>query len=285
MGPTLPSGAGDDRRALAASERRNALSTWSRFEAWRPVRAAAWELLEPRVAPGARVAVVGAGNCDDLPLERLAAVAGGVDLLDIDAGAARRARGHLPRALRGRVAVVEHDATGGAADRAIAGALAGRAGRPLGDDLPPLPGAPFDVVVGDLLYSQLLYPALLDAGLSGAAIGDVLLRHAAPLTAAVVSALQRSARDVAVHLHDPLGWWQGREQPHPLEAILDAAAHDVDVALARVREGRGPTGADPREALVDRGATLLETRLWRWPFRPGVDYLVCATVARGEGGT
>ncbi len=270
-----------EARCLVANRRRNALATPSRRAAWAPTRDAAWALLDPYARDGARVAVVGAGNGDDLPLARLAARAGALDLVDLDGAAAARALARLPQALRGRAAVRECDVTAGEAERIVTRTLAGIAGGTLPAALPALAEEPYDVVVGDLLYSQLLYPALLDAGLSGPAIAAALRRHASALTAAVVDALQRSSRGVVVHVHDPLGWWSGHEQPHAPAVILAEADADVEAALALVAEGRGPTGADPRAALAAAGAEIVETRLWPWPFRPGVEYLACATVARG----
>ena len=59
-------------RAAQANATNNARSTSVRRRRWDVVRDAAWALLDPVVGEGARVAVVGAGNGDDLPLERLA---------------------------------------------------------------------------------------------------------------------------------------------------------------------------------------------------------------------
>ena len=82
-------------RTLAANARRNANGGVRRMWRWRATRAAAWALLERHVAPGATVAVVGAGNGHDLPLRRLGRRAGRLDLIDLDP---RRAARHPPPA-------------------------------------------------------------------------------------------------------------------------------------------------------------------------------------------
>jgi hypothetical protein len=282
------------RRAPArvANASRNAGAELGRRRRWVSARDALWDFLAPHLVGGARVAIVGAGNGDDLPLRRIARRAGSVLLIDIDPGAARGARRRLGRSARRKVNVVRHDVTGGAADAiALAAtaaaeapssaphgepllALAGAASPP--DD--PLPGAPYDLVVGDLFYSQLLYPALLDLRVEAGRRDAAIARHGPSLTRAAVARLHTSAPLVA-HVHDPLGWWDGREQPVALGEVLACAASDgPDAALALVARGDGPIESDPRAALVDLGLHPTATALWRWPFAPGVDYLACATL-------
>jgi hypothetical protein len=142
----------------------------------------------------------------------------------------------------------------------------------------PLPGAPYDLVIGDLFYSQLLYPALLDLGIDRERIDAVIAADAPPLTGAVVARLQASA-PVVVHVHDPLAWWDGHEQPVSLDEILDLAASDgPEAGLALAARGSGPHEGDPRAALAKLDLTPTATALWRWPFAEGVDYLACATL-------
>ncbi len=105
------------------------------------------------------------------------------------------------------------------------------------------------------------------------------MRHAPALTRAVVARLHASAPRV-VHVHDPIAWWDGHEQPVALEEILAVAGHDgPEAALALAARGVGPRESDPRAALADLGLSPAATALWRWPFAPGVDYLACATLA------
>ncbi len=269
-----------DRRqapATRANIARNAHGTADRRARWAPARDALWRLVEPHLAAGASVAVVGAGNADDLPLARIAERAGNVVLLDLDLPAVRGARRHLPRPLRRRVDLAEHDVTGGAADHLAAAACDGRApGPPLIPET-PLPGAPYDLVVGDLFYSQLLYPALLDLAVPADQRRAFEARHAPGLVRGAVARLHASApRGRVVHLHDPLVWSPGRPQPVGLAEILDAAGHDDALRLAA--RGRGPWESDPRRALRSLRIPIHATALWHWPFAPGVDYLTCATV-------
>jgi hypothetical protein len=267
--------------ASRANTRRNARGTTARLERWGPARDALWAVLDPYVAAGARVAVVGAGNGHDLPLRRLAERAGHVELIDLDARAARGARGRLPSGLRERVAVVRQDVTNGVADELVRAAAGGDLPAPRAAPLEPLGSGDYDVVVGDLLYSQLLYPALRDSVLQPERVGVVLARIDRPLVSSVVRRLHLSApAGVVVHVHDPLGWWAGHPQRVTLEEILETASGDTAAALALAGRGHGPSACDPRAIALELGLAPVATALWRWPFQDGVDYLACATVVR-----
>jgi hypothetical protein len=273
--------------AAAANILNNARGAGSgRRRRWKPARDAAWALLEDVVFDGASVAVAGAGNGDDLPLRRLAARAGALDLIDLDPDALGRA---VARAGGSARAVVE-DVTAGAADAIVAAALgdaeeeaaraaatpAGEA-RPAGDPpaAAPLGAGAYDVVVADLVLTQLLYPALKAAGtLSGREVDAVLLRDGQPLTDAVVARLHASA-PVVVILHDLLGWWKGHQQPFSLASLLRAGP---DEARKLAKAGSVPYGCDPWVATRGAGAHVLQQRHWRWPFAAGADYLVFGLV-------
>ncbi|HEY6759669.1 MAG TPA: hypothetical protein VI318_09270 [Baekduia sp.] len=261
--------------ALAANAANNARGQHARRRRWRPARDAAWALLEDLVTDGARVAVVGAGNGDDLPLGRLARRCARLDLIDLDGAALAGAVALAGGPAR---ALVE-DVTGGAADAVIAAAVGG-AEEEAGAD-PVVPAGPigdgsYDVVVCDLVLTQLLYPALKAAGtLSGPRIDGVLLAHGQRLTDGVVARLHASA-PVVVILHDLLGWWKGHQQPFALDRLLRAPAAE---ALALSRHGGSlPYGCDPWLATRASGARVTATRHWRWPFAPGADYLVFGLV-------
>ncbi|HEU4975441.1 MAG TPA: hypothetical protein VFT50_10165 [Baekduia sp.] len=268
---------------LAANAANNARSGRARRRRWRPARAAAWSVLERHVPAGARVAVVGAGNADDLPLRRLARRAGAVDLVDLDARALRGAR---RRALgAGRVRARVADVTGGLADAIVAAAGSAQppAPRPA---VPALPGGPYDVVVADLVLTQLLYPALRRSGLRGSHIDAVLLRDGQPLTDAVVAALHDAAPGgTVVVLHDALGWWDGHPQPFSLDQLLAHAVRDPAGAVGLARRGSVPYGCDPWLAVERAGARVADVAWWRWPFAPGADYAVCALVTGRPAGT
>ncbi|MGI8862847.1 MAG: hypothetical protein ACR2JH_00365 [Solirubrobacteraceae bacterium] len=63
------------------------------------------------------------------------------------------------------MSIVEHDVTTGAAHAIIHAAARGQVPEPVLVTEAPLPGAPYDLVIGDPLYSQLLYPAMMDLGI------------------------------------------------------------------------------------------------------------------------
>jgi hypothetical protein len=265
--------------ATIANTARNARAELDRNARWRPARDAFWQLAQRHLPRGARVAVLGAGNCDDLPLGRIAHQSREVALIDIDAYAVKAARRRLPRRLRQRIGVIEHDVTNGAADAITAAAA--RAAVPVVPSVgaSPLPGSPYDLVIGDLLYSQMLYPALVDLGLPAARTATLVARYAPSLTRSVVARLQVSAPSGTVlHVHDPLAWWPGHAQPVALSQLLAIAELNPEAAVRVARRGRGPHESDPRPALNELAIPIRETALWRWPFAAGVDYLVCATI-------
>lgn len=264
-------------RALAANARRNAAGGLGRLWRWRTARAAAWALLERHVPPGATVAVVGAGNGHDLPLRRLGRRAGRLDLIDLDE---RALRGTRRRLRLGGVRARTHaqDVTHGGADAILRQIFSGR---PRG--AAPAPAAvgdpPYDVVIADQFLSQLLYPALSDSDLAPRAVNAALRTHGQSVTNAVVANLAASAPGgLLVLVEDVLGWWAGHEQPFTLDEVL--AQTDPEAALALIARGRPARGADGRAALASARAEVIDRAFWRWPFTPGTDYLVCATVAR-----
>jgi len=260
-----------------ANRDNNARGGGWRRRRWRPVRAVAWDFLDVHVAPGARVAVAGAGNADDLPLRRLVRRAARVELHDLDAAALARARRSAAGVRGGTMRTTVGDLTEGAADVIVAAAPAAPAELVL--PAAPLPGAPYDVVIADLVLTQLLYPALRRRGLDGGQIDGVLLRDGQRLTDAVVARLHASApAGRVVILHDLLGWWDGHPQPFALDDLLREAARDPAAAVRRARTGSLPYGADPWVATRRAGARVVDTRLWRWPFAQGADYLVCGLV-------
>ena len=201
--------AGERLRAPAtkANTVRNARAEIDRYARWAPARDALWQLLDTHMHHDSRVAILGAGNADDLPLTEITTRAREVTLIDLDARAMRRARRRQPRRLRRRIKVIEQDITNGVADRiAIAAA---HAQLPAATTITeaPLPGASYDLVIGDLLYSQLLYPALIDLSIPAARTGEFVDRYAAMLTRSIVARMHVSAPGGQVlHIHDPIGW-------------------------------------------------------------------------------
>jgi hypothetical protein len=259
---------------LAANARRNARGGVRRAWRWRATRDAAWTLLERHVAPGMTVAVVGAGNGHDLPLHRLGRRAGRLDLIDLDGRAVRHTRRRL-RVAGVRADAIVQDVTVGSAEQVVRSALARRPVR-AAPAVPEIGRPPYDVVIADAFLSQLLYPALADAGLAGHALDAALRTHGQSLTNAVVAGLARAGA-LVVCIEDVLGWWDGRTQPFGLDDVLAAAPAEQ---LALVERGKGARGCNGRVALAAAGTTVIDRAFWRWPFAEGTDYLVCATVAR-----
>jgi hypothetical protein len=271
------------RPAFAANAANNAKRDRARHRRWAPARAAAWALLDGLVAEGAHVAVVGAGNGDDVPLAQLGRRAARLDLIDLDGGALSRARRHVPLGHRRTVRALEQDVTGGAADAVVAAALARAPAPDPPPAVPPEPAGdgPYDVVVCDLVLTQLLYPALRGGALGGDEIDAVLLRDGQRLTDGVMARLHAASPGGAVVvLHDILGWWKGHQQPFTLDELLTRGRDDPTGALRLARDGSLPYGCDPWLATRRAGARIVDTRVWRWPFAPGADYAVFGLVAR-----
>ena len=128
--------------ATIANTARNARAEIDRHDRWAPAREALWQLLQRHLNHGARVAVLGAGNGDDLPLHRIAERSREVTLIDLDTHAVKAARRRQPRTIRQRIGVIEHDVTNGAAHALTAGAA--RAAVPVWPAIAesPLPGSP-----------------------------------------------------------------------------------------------------------------------------------------------
>jgi len=259
-----------------ANRRRNRRAPADRAVRWRHARDELWCVLDPLVANGARVAVVGAGNGDDVPLARLAARAAEIHLVDLDGEAVRGAIARQPRRVRAKLTAVEEDVTAGVAERVAAATVAGHAVR---DDLVPRSSVGtggYDVVVADLLYTQLLFPALLDAEVEPERRTPALQRHGQRLTDGVVRRLHASSRGHVVHVHDVAGWWPGHPQPlTPAEVLAPAPG---PAALVH-RLGR-PAGCDVRGSVARTKDPVTSERWWTWPFAADTTYLVRGIVAR-----
>ena len=207
----------------------------------------------------------------------MAARAATVVLVDIDARAIGAARRREPLTLRRRIETLPFDITDGAADAIVQAAAQERVPEPPLVPESPLPGSPYDLVIGDLLYSQLLYPALVDVGVSARTRAAILDRYAPMLVRGVVSRMQTSAKASRVlHLHDALAWGSGVEQPFQLQDVISQGMTDTRAALEMQHRGAGPHECDPQAALRSLGIPIQNTALWCWPFGGSVDYLVTA---------
>jgi hypothetical protein len=113
-------------------------------------------------APGARLCVLGAGNCLDLDLEKLAERYQEIHLVDIDDGAVRAAFERQSPDIRAKVSVhapVDISGFGGRLDRWAAGSVTPdeilRHPTTVCEDLARVLPAPFDVVVSSCVLTQI----------------------------------------------------------------------------------------------------------------------------------
>jgi hypothetical protein len=273
-----------DAIALDANARNNAMHQELRLERWAGVRDSMWALIDGVLDAGARVALVGAGSCDDVPLVRILERAGSVGIIDFDATSTTRAIERTPAELRDRLRVLEEDVTGGCADMIL------RAVRD-DDELPmslPLPYGPlgdgeYDVVVGDMLYTQLLHAGLIALEVFGDRQHELMRRYDPHLTTALVHRIQASlgVGGHAIHVHDVACWAKGHSQPLELDEVL------ADPFWNWTKLQRHDN-CDPHLALGRIGADVRDSAWWEWPFEPNKRFLVRATLARagvGAGST
>jgi hypothetical protein len=201
--------------ATIANTARNARAEIDRHARWAPARDALWQLLQRHLNHGARVAVLGAGHGDDLPLTRIADHSREVTLIDLDTHAVKGAVRRQPRRLRPRIGVIEHDVTNGAADTLATAAVDTEVSVAPVIPESPLPGSPYDLVIGDLLYSQTLYPALVDLDIPAVRTSAFLARYGPVLTRSIVASLQISAPDGLVLQRPPRRAHPVRPRPLP----------------------------------------------------------------------
>lgn len=270
----------DDAIARGANSANNAMYQPLRLERWSEVRDRLWQLVDPLLQPGARVALVGGGSCDDVPLLRILDRAGSVDLLDFDAASTERALGRVSDGQRERVRVEQVDVTDGCADEVL---RAVRDDTPLPDALPlpygPLGTGEYDLVVGDMLYTQLLHAGLIALGVVGERQHELMRRYDPHFTSSLVQRIQASLRvgGHAVHVHDLACWATGHDQPLTIEEVLE----DPFWTWTRLRRH---DNCDPHLALGRLGADVVDSAWWRWPFEPNKTFLVRATVTRAGVG-
>lgn len=269
-----------DAIALDANARNNAAHQDLRLERWAQVRDNLWRLVDPVLPEGGRVALVGAGSADDLPLVRIVERAGSVDIIDFDTSSTSRALARLTADQRDRVTVIEHDVTGGSADIVL---RAVRDDDPLPDALPlpwdALGSGDYDLVVGDMLYTQLLHAGLIALGVFGDRQHEIMRRYDPHLTNALVHRIQASLvpGGHAVHVHDVACWAKDHEQPVTLAEVLE----DPFWGFSRLARH---DNCDPHLALGRMGADIRDSAWWEWPFEPNKRFLVRATVARAGVG-
>lgn len=263
--------------ARTTNARNNADHQHLRYERWSEIRDHAWAFLEPVIARDATVLIVGAGNGDDLPLAHICDVASRVTLVDIDADAVTRARARLTDEQDARVSVVFADVTGGAADRVLATVNSWWRQTKILPPRDPLTPERHDVVIADMLYTQLLHPGLIALGLTRTQQTRAMQRYDAILRDALIARLHASAQPdgTVVHIHDVACWTTNHPQPVEFE---DALANP-DASWPKLRRH---DACDPLIAEQSHGAAPLDTAWWPWRFEPKTSYLVraCAVPAR-----
>ena len=260
--------------ALEANARNNAAQQALRLNGWQSTRDALWQVLEPLLQAGASVALVGGGSCDDVPLARIAARAGVVDLIDFDASATARAIDRLAIDARRSITAVACDVTGGCADIVL---TAVRDATALPQSLPhpygPVGRGEYDLVVGDMLYTQLLHAGLIALDIVGDRQHELMARYDPPLVAALVQRIQSSVRlgGHAVHVHDVACWSSGHDQPLTIDRMLA----DPERGFTRLRRH---DRCDPHLVLAQLRVPITSSRWWRWPFEPNKQFVVRASV-------
>ncbi len=271
-------------RGEQAARNRDSRTHWARYA---PHRQRVCDLLLSLAQPGARLLLVGAGNCNDLDLVRLQRHYGAIHLADIDGAALRW--GLQQQGLAEHSGLVLHEGF----ELTGAGAWLGLAARPSpvsADDVQAatqalqahrwdFAQAPFDVVASVGVLSQLLEPAVL------------ALPAGSPLLLPWVSALRLHHLRLLLQATRPGG--------HALlvSEILSSQscaelARTPDAALAallarQITAGNFYTGLNPAvlrslwtEApeLAPMTARLRVSPAWRWDFGARV-YACCAFAA------
>jgi hypothetical protein len=236
-------------------------------------------------AGGRTLAVLGAGNCNDLDLDRLAAVFETIDLIDLDQEAVRQARARQVPAVAARlVARTPIDLSGALADlprwrgKTLSPAHVSALSRNAVDRiLAALPDR-YDTVMSACLLSQIMYGCYVALG-SHPQLADIANALAAAHLRALLGLARPGGRvvfvtDTVSSDTYPLRELWGQQSPAALLAHLD----QVDNVLS------GTAISFVRRVLASESASLAERpRLiepWLWQMHPDVTMLVYALVCR-----
>jgi hypothetical protein len=232
-------------------------------------------------AGGRTLAILGAGNCNDLDLERLAAAFDSIDLIDLDEEAVRNARSRLPPHVAVKVAA--------RAPVDLSGALVqlwGWRGKTIAPaDLRELPNAAvarilaavpsgYDTVLSACMLSQIMhgcYVALGEHRQLADVGGALAVAHLYAL-----SALARPGGQVVLITDTvssdtyPLRELWDDQQPSALLAQLDQVGNVLSgTSVSFVRRAL----ADPRALTSERPRPFAP---WLWQMHPDVTLLVYA---------
>lgn len=263
---------------------RNALA---HFEAFSELRDRLTALLSARAAPrsGSRLCLLGAGNCYDVDLERLASLYREVHLVDIDPAALERAWERESPAVRARLVRHAPLDLSGILDRidrwramdVSADELASQAGAAAGAIVAALPG-PFETVASACLLSQMqlavvnvLSPAhpLFEA--VRLLVSLTHLRSLAAL-AAPIGGRALLVSDVSSNLIAPLGPVERGADLRSLLGQLMREGRVVHVLRPDVVEQL--VAEDPALCAMITGRSLVDA--WLWQNGPERTFLVYA---------
>lgn len=266
--------------ALQIRMNRDSARSWPLYEAHR--KHVTRLVVSATLAPGGRLCILGAGNCNDVDLARLCKRFAEIHLVDIDGRALDRAVRRLERGARRRVRVhAPVDVAGVLEDLANIGesttdaalrAIVARARAPT-----PVPDMdPCDVVLSAGVLSQIISSVVLALGPGHPHCLDLLLAARVGHLAGMLRALAPGGRallvgelvasDTCPSLHST---------PH---AKLSALADEV-VAASNFFTGMSPARimSDLEHAPALRAATRIQLLdPWLWTFSKGRIYLAYA---------
>jgi hypothetical protein len=269
-------------QALVEYHRENNRATGASWEGFAEHRARMTLLaLE---APGQTLAVLGAGNCNDLDLPALAARFREIHLVDLDDEAVRLARQRQPAEVARRLVLHAPVDLSGAFDRLAAwkgkpatpAELARLPAASLEKILAALPG-PFDVVMSSCLLSQLMHSCYLALGvehpqlqLIAAALGLAHVRSLAALLAPGGTGLIVTDT-ISTETYALEELWGDRPPAELLEQIDRAGRTLTGTAPSFLRR---ILREDPQVAPLVTPARLVEP--WLWRFTEEITFLVYA---------
>jgi hypothetical protein len=247
-------------------------------------------VLESAPGAGGRLAVLGAGNCNDLDLPALAARFREVHLVDVDREAVRRATERVAPEVAAVLTLHAPVDLSGALHRLAAfkrtpptpeqlGALPREA---VENVLGALPGG-FDVVLSACLLSQLMHSCYLALGLkhpalqlTATALAVAHLRSMASLVApggtAVIVTDTVSSQTYAL---DEL--WEGRD---PIDVLNEVDRQDYALSGTAPSFVRKIVTQDTVVAPMASPPRLVPP--WRWRFTDEISYLVYALLFRRQ---
>jgi len=234
-------------------------------------------------AGGRTLAVLGAGNCNDLDLDRLATAFDSVDLIDLDQEAVRRARARQTPAVAAKlVPRAPIDLSGALAtlprwrDKTISPAQLSALTRSAFDNIVTALPHRYDTVLSACLLSQIVHGCYvaLDSHPQLAEIGNALATAHLRALLALVQAAGRVVlvTDTVSSETYPLQELWGQQSPAALLAQLDQVNNVLSgTAISFVRRVLAGEAA----LMVER-PRLIEP--WLWQMHPDVTMLVYALV-------